>query len=119
MAREYEVKLGALLERLVEEGGDLLQAEVRIAEAKIMRRVQMARLPLGLLSAAVALAFVALMGVATALIVLLGPHVGFFLAVVIVTLLAAAASYALFVAGRKRLEVVLEPPSLLRNRSEP
>lgn len=118
MARE-DVKLGALLERLVDEGGDLLQAEVRIAEAKIARRLQLARLPLGLLSVAVALAFVALMGMATALVVLLGPHVGFFFAVVIVTLLAGASAYLLFVEGRKRLEVVLEPPSLLRNRSEP
>lgn len=115
---DQDVKISDLFERLVDEGGDLLQAEVRIAEAKIARRLQLARLPLGLLSASVALAFVALMGVATALVVLLGPHVGFFLAVVIVTLIAAGASCLLFVEGRKRLEIVVEPPSLLRHRSD-
>lgn len=115
---DQHVKISDLFERLVDEGGDLLQAEVRIAEAKIARRLQLARLPLGLLSASIALALVALMGLATALVVLLGPLVGFFLAVLIVTGLAALASWLLFVEGRKRLEIVVEPPSLLRNRSE-
>jgi|TARA_R110000782_G_scaffold13999_24_gene41858 hypothetical protein len=115
---DQDVKISDLFERLVDEGGDFLQAEVRIAEAKIARRLQLARLPLAFLSASVALAFVALMGIATALVVLLGPYVGFFLAVVIVTVIAAGASCLLFVEGRKRLEIVIEPPSLLRHRSE-
>ncbi len=115
---DQDVKISDLFERLVDEGGDLVQAEVSIAGAKIARRLQLARLPLGLLSASVALAFVALMGVATALVVLLGPYVGFFFAVVIVTLISAGASWLLFVEGRKRLEVVVEPPSLMRNRSK-
>ncbi|MBB4630519.1 phage holin family protein [Sphingosinicella soli] len=116
---DQDVKLADLFERLVDEGGDLLQAEVRIAEAKIARRLQLARLPLGLFSASAALAFVALMGLATAFVVLLGPLVGFLLAVVIVTLATAAASWLLFVEARKRLEVVIEAPSLLlRSRSE-
>ena len=115
---DQDVKNSDLFERLVDEGGDFLQAEVRIAEAKIARRLQLARLPLAFLSASVALAFVALMGIATALVVLLGPYVGFFLAVVIVTVIAAGASCLLFVEGRKRLEIVIEPPSLLRHRSE-
>lgn len=115
---DQDVKISDLFERLVDEGGDFLQAEVRIAEAKIARRLQLARLPLAFLSASVALAFVALMGIATALVVLLGPYVGFFLAVVIVTVIAAGAACLLFVEGRKRLEIVIEPPSLLRHRSE-
>ncbi len=80
--------------------------------------MQLARAPIGLLSASVALAFVALMGVATALVAVLLPYVGFPLAVVIVTALAGGASWLLFLEGRKRLEVALEPPSLLRHRSD-
>ena len=109
-----EQSLGDLFERLVDEAGNLLHAEVRIAEAKMTRRAQLATAALGLLCAAATLALIALMAVAAAIVVLLGPLVGYFWAVVIVAILTAGASFALFKQGRARLEPVLEPPSMNR-----
>jgi len=106
--------LGELLERLVDESGNLLHAEVRIAEAKITRRMQMAALPIGLLCVSIALALISLMAIATAIVVLLGPLVGFFWAVIIVAVLTGGGACALFVAGRERLQAVFETPELGR-----
>lgn len=103
--------LSALFERLVDESGDLLKSERRVAEAKLVRRLHMAALPLGLLSAAAALGLIALMALATAIIVMLGPAIGFLPAVLIVLVLAAVGSFWLFAEGSKRLPAVWEMPA--------
>jgi hypothetical protein len=104
-------KLGELIERLVDEGGNLLRAEVRIAEAKLTRRMRLAAPPLGMLAVAAMLALIALMAAATALIVLLAQVAGVLAATLIVTVLAAAAGYALYRVGSQRLRAVIEMPA--------
>lgn len=106
-----EPTIGELLETLVEEGGDLIAAEARIVEAKVTRRLQKAALPLGLLSASVALGLIALMAVAATIVVALGPAIGFVGAVLTVAVLTAGAAYALFAIGSKKLEAVFDMKS--------
>ncbi len=112
---QEKATLGELIEQLVDQSGDLLKAEVRIAEAKVARRIQFARLPLKLFVAAGMLAFGAVFGAATAIVILVAPLVGFLLAVVIVSAAAAGGALWLFGEGQRRFEAVLEPPSLLRS----
>ncbi len=84
-----------------------MHAELRIAEAKLTRRVRLAARPLGMLAVAAALALIALMAAALALIVLLAEAAGFMVATLIVTVMTAAAGYALYRAGSRRLRAVV------------
>ena len=105
-------RLGDLFDRLVDEGGNLLHAEIRIAEAKLTRRARMAAMPAGQLAAAVALALIALFAVATAIVVALAPVIGFVAATLIVGAAAAVTAYILYRKGSEGLRDIFEMPRL-------
>lgn len=105
-------RLGDLFDRLVDEGGNLLHAEIRIAEAKLTRRARMAAMPAGQLAAAVALALIALFAVATAIVVALAPVIGFVASTLLVGAAAALAAYILYRKGSEGLREVFEMPGI-------
>ena len=105
-------KIGDLVDRLVDEGGNLLQAEIRIAEAKLTRRMRMAAAPSAQLATAAALALVALAAFATALTVAVAPYIGFLAAVVVVGILATLVAIRLYLVGSRRLRDVFEMPRI-------
>jgi Putative Actinobacterial Holin-X, holin superfamily III len=107
-----EPKLTDLLERLVEETGQLLKAEAKIAEAKLTARLRQSAMPLGMLVVAVVLALSALIAVVAALVVLIAPLTGLFLALLIVAALAAAGAFALYRWGRDELREIFAMPAI-------
>jgi Putative Actinobacterial Holin-X, holin superfamily III len=107
-----EPPLAELFEQLVDEAGQLIKAEARIAEAKLTRRLRLAALPIGALVVAAVLALCALLAVLTALVVLIAPLIGLFFALVVVALLVAIAAFALYRWGRDELRDVFAMPAV-------
>ncbi len=99
----HDRSLGELFHGLLEDGGNLLGAEVRLAEMRLTQRLRLLAGAAIFFGAAAGLALIALMGVGFVIALLLAPVIGFLGGAVVVAILAGVGAWFLLRSGQAKL----------------
>ncbi len=110
--------LGTLVERLINDGRDMLSAEAKLAVAHAERRAVLALRPLGMFAGAVVVALIALVAVHVGIAAALAPLIGVAPALLLVAALASVEAFVLLRAGKAALARALDQDGPERNYTE-
>jgi uncharacterized membrane protein YqjE len=106
-----EPTIGELIRSLLQDVGQLIRTEIKLAQAEVGQNVARAKTPVALMMFGVLLLFGALLTLLGALVGWLAPLVGAGWAAFIVAVVVGGAGVALLLAGKKRMSGVALAPT--------